>query len=137
MNERVNRMQVSTSQRAAVSIVDAFRLMLERLGAFSRQVLQRNRSRRLQLCETISLGNRGFVAVVGYQDQRFLVGGTNSSIVLLADLHGVNDCGERESCHQGDNRQPGKSAGGRTSKNELAEIAQDERQQEAHNFLSC
>lgn len=130
-------MQVSTSQGAVVSIVDAFRLMLERLGAFSRQVLQRNRARRLQLCETVSLGNRGFVAVVGYQDQRFLVGGTSASIVLLADLHNVNDCSERVSCHQGDSHQPDKPVGGPTSRSELGEIAQDERQNEAHNFLSC
>lgn len=130
-------MQASASQGAAVSIVDALRLMLERLGAFSRQVLQRNRSRRLQLCETVSLGNRGFVAVVGYQEQRFLVGGTSTSIVLLADLHGVTDCNERASSHQGDNRQPDKSAGGSPSRSKLAEIAQDERQKEAHNFLSC
>ena len=44
------------------------------------------RQRELRVCETLSLGNRNFVAVLGYQDQRFLIGGTSNSISLLADV---------------------------------------------------
>ena len=44
------------------------------------------RRRDLRICETLSLGNRNFVAVVGYQDQRFLIAGTPNSISLLADV---------------------------------------------------
>jgi len=42
--------------------------------------------RQLRLCETLSLGSRGFLAVVRFEEQRFLVGGTNQSLALLADL---------------------------------------------------
>lgn len=44
------------------------------------------RRRELRVCETISLGNRNFLAVVGYQEQRFLIAGTASSVSLLADV---------------------------------------------------
>ena len=44
------------------------------------------REKRLQLCETLSLGERRFVAVVRYREQQFLLGGTGQSIALLAHL---------------------------------------------------
>jgi flagellar biogenesis protein FliO len=50
-------------------------------------------ARRLRLCESLGLGDRRFVAVVEFDQARFLVGGTSSSLVLLAKLEG--DAGER------------------------------------------
>lgn len=55
-------------------------------GAPGKGGLWRRRQRALRLCETLSLGNRGFLAVVRYHEQQFLVGGTNTSIALLAQL---------------------------------------------------
>ena len=49
---------------------------------------QRHSVRRLRLSETLSLGEKRFLAVVQFQQQEFLVGGTGSSIALLAKLHG-------------------------------------------------
>jgi flagellar biogenesis protein FliO len=46
-------------------------------------------ARKLQLRETVSLGNRGLLAVVQYQDQQFLLGCTNTSIAMLAQLADV------------------------------------------------
>ncbi len=49
--------------------------------------LGRNRqSRKLRLSETLSLGEKRFVAVIEFQRQQFLIGGTASSIVLLTRL---------------------------------------------------
>jgi len=49
--------------------------------------LKRRRSvRRLRLSETLSLGEKRFLAVVQFQQQEFLVGGTGNSIALLARL---------------------------------------------------
>jgi|HubBroStandDraft_1064217.scaffolds.fasta_scaffold00345_25 flagellar biogenesis protein FliO len=45
-----------------------------------------NRRRGLRLCESLSLGNKRLVAVVEYDDQRFLVGVTAESISLLQSL---------------------------------------------------
>lgn len=44
--------------------------------------------RRLRLCESLPLGERRFIAVVEFEQSRFLVGGTSSSLVLLARLGG-------------------------------------------------
>lgn len=42
--------------------------------------------KRLQLAETISLGDRRFVAVVQVDNCRFLIGGGTTSVTLLAKL---------------------------------------------------
>jgi len=47
---------------------------------------RRRSSRRLRLQETLSLGEKRFLAVVQFQQQEFLVGGTGNSIALLARL---------------------------------------------------
>lgn len=57
------------------------------------------RQRDLRICENLSLGNRNFVAVLGYQDHRFLIAGTPTSISLLADLtsdSALGDCEEKD-----------------------------------------
>jgi Flagellar biosynthesis protein, FliO len=41
------------------------------------------RERRLRLCETVSLGERRFVALIQFDDQPLLVGVTGNSITLL------------------------------------------------------
>lgn len=48
--------------------------------------LSRRAPRRLRLCDNLPLGERRFVAVVEFERSRFLVGGTTSSLVLLAHL---------------------------------------------------
>jgi flagellar biogenesis protein FliO len=66
----------------------------ERIGRFLtahaagvHQTLRRRRTvRRLRLSETLSLGEKRFLAVVQFQQQEFLVGGTGNSIALLAKL---------------------------------------------------
>lgn len=50
---------------------------------------QRNASRSLQLEETVSLGQKRFVALLTVNDQRFLVGGGADDVVLLASLGAV------------------------------------------------
>jgi len=42
--------------------------------------------RRLRLRETLSLGERRFVAVVEFEEQNFLIGGTSGAMTLLARL---------------------------------------------------
>ncbi|HUO25930.1 MAG TPA: flagellar biosynthetic protein FliO [Candidatus Aquilonibacter sp.] len=71
-------------------IADQFAIWTEALGEIVKRVFRRDRlfraERQLRLCETLSLGQRGFLAVVRYEDQRFLLGGTNQSLALLAEL---------------------------------------------------
>jgi len=42
--------------------------------------------RRLRLCESLSLGEKRFVAVIEFETERFLVGGGAASVNLLARL---------------------------------------------------
>jgi hypothetical protein len=44
------------------------------------------RPRKLRVCESVQLGEKRFVALIQADGQRFLVGGTSSSISLLATL---------------------------------------------------
>jgi flagellar biogenesis protein FliO len=55
----------------------------------------RREPRSLRLCESLPLGDRRFVAVVEYQQTRFLLGGTSNSLVMLARLECGLDSGPR------------------------------------------
>ncbi|MFZ1158977.1 MAG: flagellar biosynthetic protein FliO [Candidatus Sulfotelmatobacter sp.] len=48
--------------------------------------LSRRTPRRLRLRETLPLGEHRFVAVIEFERRRLLIGGTPSSLVLLAHL---------------------------------------------------
>lgn len=60
-----------------------------------RSVRIRNRKRTLQLCETLPLGDKRFLAVVRFNHQRLLIGATSQSICLLQQLD-VSDAGATE-----------------------------------------
>jgi flagellar biogenesis protein FliO len=66
--------------------------------------LGRSAPRRLRLCESLPLGERRFVAVVEFEAARFLVGGTASSLVLLAKLDDADSHASGEADH--DERPP-------------------------------
>lgn len=51
-------------------------------------------SKRLWVCETASLGEKRFVAIVKADGQCFLVGGSGSSVGLLAPLSGYSEFGD-------------------------------------------
>jgi flagellar biogenesis protein FliO len=53
---------------------------------FGQQITAGGRERKMRLCETLSLGERRFLALVLVERQKFLVGGSGSSVALLAQL---------------------------------------------------
>ena len=75
---------------------------INRVGAHLRVFVTRNwlghrrRPKELRLCESLSLGERRFVGVIQYRQQRFLVGATNSNIAMLAQLPHENSEGGAE-----------------------------------------
>lgn len=75
-------MQIETHAVTANPMTEFIR---NAFGRIARPSLWKRR-RELSICETLSLGNRNFVALIGYQDQRFLIAGTANSISLLADV---------------------------------------------------
>jgi len=74
----------------------------------------------LRLCESLPLGDRRFLAVVEFEKQRFLVGGTASSLVLLSRLGDSGDLAADET--GSDKPQPaGGTAGDKLGKNRSGE----------------
>lgn len=61
--------------------------VLKNLRQWVLAILKPRKSRRLRVCETLSLGERRFVAVIEFDHQQFLVGGSGNSLELLARLH--------------------------------------------------
>jgi hypothetical protein len=51
-----------------------------------RQLLSRQPRKRLRVCESVSLGEKRFVAVIEVDGEQFLVGGASSSVATLARL---------------------------------------------------
>lgn len=77
------------SEAAGENFWSAVGSMFTVLATLVRRSFDRRRSaRRLRLSETLSLGEKRFLAVVQFQQQEFLVGGTGNSIALLAKLSG-------------------------------------------------
>lgn len=50
------------------------------------QMAARQKRKRLKVCESVSLGEKRFVAVIQVDGQQFLVGGAANSIAMLAQL---------------------------------------------------
>ncbi|MFZ0311452.1 MAG: flagellar biosynthetic protein FliO [Candidatus Korobacteraceae bacterium] len=57
-------------------------------------VRMRRAPRQLRLCESLSLGEKRLVAVIQYEGQKFLIGGSPGSVALLARLGEAADFGE-------------------------------------------
>jgi flagellar biogenesis protein FliO len=88
-------MRNSATEGAAVPHLGAARsswasLWLRLRAALAGVKIQR-RQRRLRLCETLSLGDKRLIALVEYENQRFLVAATPQHIALLQSLGPATD----------------------------------------------
>jgi flagellar biogenesis protein FliO len=75
----------------------------ERLHRLFCMVSIRRRERSLRVCETVSLGDKRFVAVVQFERRRFLLGVTPHSVSLLQGLgdHEQSPAGHQSSATHG------------------------------------
>jgi flagellar biogenesis protein FliO len=55
--------------------------------------------RQLRLCENLQLGDRRFLGVIEFGQQKFLVGGTASSLAMLAVIS--NNATSQSNSHEG------------------------------------
>jgi len=74
------------------SLVAGFRAAVKYFLSLGRK-LSVQRKNDIQLCETLSLGEKRFLAVVLVEQQKFLVGGAGNSVNLLAKLPGRSSSG--------------------------------------------
>lgn len=63
-------------------VITAFKKLL----TTAQGVKTKRKERSMRLCETLSLGDRRFLAVVLVEQQKFLVGAAGNSVALLARL---------------------------------------------------
>ena len=56
------------------------------LGKLFGGIQIKRKNRQIQLCETLSFGDRRFIALVVVEGQKYLVGGAGNSISLLTSL---------------------------------------------------
>ncbi len=65
----------------------AWAVALKNSWQWVQRAVKPRKARRLRVCETLSLGERRFLAVIEFDRQEFLVGGSGNSLSLLARLH--------------------------------------------------
>ena len=94
-------MSTVADQTGFTTVAEVFRSGLRSVMNFARTRVLRRKPQRLELRETLSLGNRGFLAVVRFERQQFLVGGTNNSLAMLAHLPEAQDSKDLPRSHTG------------------------------------
>ncbi len=67
-------------------VIRNLRRLLSAATRWSQTISLKRRENQLRLCETLSLGDRRFLAVVLVEQQKYLVGGAPNSVALLAKL---------------------------------------------------
>jgi flagellar biogenesis protein FliO len=80
-------MEANAASRSISPPETVWTAALKNIWHWTRRAVKARKPRRLRVCETLSLGDRRFLAVIEFDRQEFLVGGTGSSLELLARLH--------------------------------------------------
>jgi flagellar biogenesis protein FliO len=81
-------MEVNAASQAPSPPGSSLSVALQNLWQWARRAVKTRKVRRLRVCESLSLGERRFLAVIEFDRQEFLVAGTGNSLVLLARLDG-------------------------------------------------
>ena len=81
---------VQDKSRSLPSVGDWSQTLLVRIWSILKWIVQRAKAQQarknLRVCETVSLGEKRFVAVVQIDQERFLIGGSSSAVSLLTRL---------------------------------------------------
>ena len=80
-------MEANVASPAASPPREAWAVALKNLWHWVRRAVMARKVRRLRVCETLPLGERRFLAIIEFDRQEFLVGGSGNSLELLARVH--------------------------------------------------
>jgi len=75
---------------------------LTRAFSWLRSKYALNTTKRLRVAETVSLGEKRFVALVCVEGREFLIGGGSSGVCLLTPLESAKNAGLADSAEQGE-----------------------------------
>lgn len=82
--------------RSIAGAADRGQILLARIWNAFQWMLQRvtvkQARKNLKVCENVSLGEKRFVAVIQVDEERFLIGGSSSSVSLLTRLQETKSC---------------------------------------------
>jgi flagellar biogenesis protein FliO len=79
-------MEANAASQTTAPMETAWMVVLKNAWQRARRAVKVRKNRRLRVCETLSLGDRRFLAVIEFDRQEFLVGGSGNSLELLARL---------------------------------------------------
>lgn len=77
-----------SAYRSLAAFRKAFNRAFNHIRRLGNGVLSVHNSRRLKVLETVSLGEKRFVSILQIDGEEFLLGGSASSVVVLAKLDG-------------------------------------------------
>jgi hypothetical protein len=80
-------MEATPTCPGSTRLETAWMTALKEAWGRARRALGPRKARRLRVRETLSLGDKRFLAVIEFDRQEFLVGGSGNSFALLARLH--------------------------------------------------
>ena len=89
MNQSLKVATTKSGQMKLPPLIEGIRTALTYVLNLGRKVSVKRR-KHIDLCETLSLGEKRFLAVVLVEQQKFLVGGAGNSVALLAKLPSRN-----------------------------------------------
>jgi len=76
----------SATETFANQLKELGEIILRTTGRIHGWFKSQQAKKRLRVCETVSLGEKRFIAVVEVDGDQFLVGGSSSSVAMLAHL---------------------------------------------------
>jgi flagellar biogenesis protein FliO len=85
--EEQKAMEDNPTSLGSAQLETAWTTALKEVWGRARRALGPRKTRRLRVRETLSLGDKRFLAVIEFDHQEFLVGGSGNSFALVARLH--------------------------------------------------
>jgi len=86
--------------RAALHLETILKTLGSALTWAQAQLKSRQRRKRLRVCETVSLGEKRFVAVIEIDGEQFLLGGASNSVAAIARLEPAPQISEEPYAHR-------------------------------------
>jgi flagellar biogenesis protein FliO len=90
----VSTIRTLPKYRSLAAVRRAVSRALNQMRRVSNGVLSAHSSRRLKVVETVSLGEKRFVSILHIDGEEFLLGGSASSVVVLAKLDSAAGIGQ-------------------------------------------
>jgi len=83
---RLRPQRTKSVQLRSESIASIVLSPLQKAFSWLRNVHPQGKEKRLRVSETVSLGEKRFIAILQVEDRKFLIGGSSSNVAILTQL---------------------------------------------------